>query len=68
MDAVATVEFRDVESGDEGIALVRSGPGVVSLALSLRNDGDIEVFLPLTAARDLLDAMRRAVLKATASV
>jgi hypothetical protein len=65
MNAVATIEFRDAVSGDDGIAVVRAAPGVVGLALSLRGDGDIELFLPPDAARPLLDAIRQAVVLAT---
>ena len=66
MNVVATIGFRDAESGGEAIVIVRAAPGAVGLALSLRGDGDIELFLPPAAARDLLDAIRQALTQATA--
>jgi len=66
MDQIATVAFRDTESGSEALAIVRAAPGIVGVALSLRSDGDIEVLLPTTAAQTLLEALHHALAVATA--
>jgi hypothetical protein len=57
MENVATLRFTDIDSGDEGLAIVRADGGAVAVALSLRNDGDIELVLPVDAARQLRDAL-----------
>jgi hypothetical protein len=41
---VATICFKDRDSGDEAMALVRVEGEITGLALSLRRNGDIEVF------------------------
>jgi hypothetical protein len=51
--------FRDVDSEDEVFAAVRRVPNGVGIFLSLREDGDIEVFLSSDDARRLADAVLR---------
>ena len=41
---VAAIRFMDVDSGDEAVALVRVEGEITGLALSLKRNGDIEVF------------------------
>jgi len=57
MHPVATVEFVDRETTDGGIATVRASKGSVALGLSLRANGDIEVFLDAKACHRLTEAL-----------
>jgi hypothetical protein len=57
---VATISVRDQGSKDEAVVIVRGGPNLVGLALSLRQDGDIEVFLNPPDAARVIDALQRA--------
>jgi hypothetical protein len=65
MDQIAMIEFRDAESGDDAIAIVKAAPGLVVVALSLRSDGDIQVLLPPAVAHALLEALQQALVRAT---
>lgn len=53
-----TVSFTDLDDGDETVAIVRGVPKGVGLTLSKRNDGDLEVFMPVEVASTLADALR----------
>ena len=61
MREVATVVFTDVETSDEGIAIVRESPRGVALALSLASDGDVEVFLSRDDAKKVIAALQEAI-------
>jgi len=61
MNEVRTIEFIDADTHENGVVVVRTDKRVVSLALSLKTNGDIEVFLPLDVCRSLIDAMSQAV-------
>jgi hypothetical protein len=52
-----TLEFEDKDSGQVGFATVRVEGAVVGLALSLLDDGDIEVFLDKHGAAQLAAAL-----------
>jgi hypothetical protein len=41
---VATIGFTDFDCGDEAVAVVRVVGPTIGLALSLKRNGDIEVF------------------------
>ena len=60
MDTVATIDFREASTGDRGAIIVRSAPGVLGLALTLEDDGDIEALLPADACRRVIHALERA--------
>ena len=60
MSSIATISFVDADSGDEGFVGVRVEGGVVGLSVSLRSDGDIEVFVGRREVGALLDALREA--------
>jgi hypothetical protein len=57
----AMVEFVDLDSRSRGFSLVRYELGIVALTLSLETNGDIEVFLPVDAARALQLALGAAI-------
>ena len=56
----STINFVDKDSGQEGFAAVRVEGAIVGLALSLRDDGDIEVFLDKGEAAQLAAALEEA--------
>jgi len=64
MRDVGTVHFSDMDSNDEGIAVIRAAPKLIALALSLRKDGDIGVAMTPQDCRVLIDTLTRAVLLA----
>jgi hypothetical protein len=57
MHEIDTLSFVDVEERQDAVAIVRSGPGTVALALSLRDGADIECFLPVEVAERLQNAL-----------
>jgi hypothetical protein len=57
----ATLQFRDFPSNDEAAVVVRADRGRVGLAVSLRQDGDVEVFMPVETCKQLADALRTAI-------
>jgi hypothetical protein len=60
MRDVRTLTFRDAETGDEAYVAVRAGAGRIGLVVSLREDGDVEVFFTEDEATTLADALRDA--------
>jgi hypothetical protein len=67
MNEVATIAFIDAETGQEVAVIIREGPGVVGLALTLREGNDVEAILPTVVAESLLDAVRQALVRAKVS-
>lgn len=61
MKEVATVRFVEVESKSEAIAIIRASSGLIGFALSVMNDGDIEVFLEPQDCRTVITELQRAV-------
>lgn len=57
---VATICFTDRDCGDEAVAVVRLEGEKTGLALSLRRNGDIEVFFGRQELDDLIDALAKA--------
>jgi hypothetical protein len=57
---VATIRFTDRDSGDEAMAIVRVEGEITGLALSLRQDGDIEVFFGRQELEQLIEALQKA--------
>jgi hypothetical protein len=60
MAQVASIEFIDKDSGQPAFAAVRVEGGVVGVALSLQDDGDLEVFLDADEVQRFVDALTRA--------
>ena len=54
------IPFSDRDSGDEAFALVRVEGDAAGLALSLKRNGDIEVFLGSRELEQLIEALQRA--------
>lgn len=61
MKESATISFRDAETYDEAMVVVRHDESMVGLCLSLRSNDDIEVFMRKQDARSLIEALRQAV-------
>jgi hypothetical protein len=57
---VAMIPLTDRDRGDEAFALVRVEGEVVGLALSLRQNGDIEVFFGRQELGQLIEALQNA--------
>ena len=60
MQEIATLSFHDADSGEEALAIVRAGPGRITLGLALRRDGDIEVVLQPSDCEALVEALAQA--------
>ncbi|EIG61614.1 MULTISPECIES: hypothetical protein [unclassified Bradyrhizobium] len=56
---VATICFPDRDSGDDAVVVVRTAGEVAGLALSLRKNGDIEVFFGAQELDQLIEALER---------
>ena len=67
MHEVATLNFGGPESSDDACAIVRAGEGEVALCLTLKADGDVEVFLSVDMTKLLIEALNRAVTEASAA-
>ncbi len=61
MQTIDTAHFTDLESHEEGLAIIRAQAGEVALALSIKNDGDLEVFLSPEDCENLIKALHAAV-------
>jgi hypothetical protein len=61
MDEIATIHFTDVDSHQEGCIIVRSAENAVGLCVSLRQNGDVEVFLNVGDGKRLLEALQAAI-------
>ena len=57
MDDQKIFNFSNLDDGDEGFALVRRVPGGVGLTLSLKSNGDTEVFMPPEIAEAVAAAL-----------
>jgi hypothetical protein len=64
MKEAATITFRDDDSSDEAVAIVRYDEGRVALCLSLKSDGDVEVVMKKADAGTLIEALKRAISQA----
>ena len=60
MKTVTTVIFRDIDSDDEGVVIVRHDERYVGLGVSLKLNGDIEVVMGKDDARKVAEALYRA--------
>ena len=62
MKEIATLQFRDAATGDEAVAIIRADQRLISLGVSLKKDGDVDVNLTLKDGEDLIAALQEAVL------
>jgi hypothetical protein len=61
MTEAATITFQDTDSSDEAVAIVRYDESRVSLCLSLKSDGDVEVVMKKADVEKLIEALKKAV-------
>lgn len=61
MIEVATIPFKDLDSGNSGVAVVRFDKDCVAICLSLEAAGDIEVVLCHKDAASLQGALATAI-------
>jgi hypothetical protein len=61
MIEVATIAFREMESSEDAVFIVRRDKDRVSLCVSLLSDGDIEVMLDHATTRNLIAALQSSV-------
>jgi hypothetical protein len=60
MTDVSTINFVDLDSGQDAVAVVRVASGAVGLALSIQSNGDVEAFLGPRELHALIDALTMA--------
>jgi hypothetical protein len=60
MAQVANLKFVDGDSGEQGLVLIRVEGNLVGLALSLLNNGDIEVFVDAHVLDEIIQALGNA--------
>ena len=61
MEQVATINFTDLDTSGEALAIVRSDESSVATGLSLKSDGGLQVVLKKQGAGLLADARQKAV-------
>ena len=64
MKEAATIEFKDAESSDEAVAIVRYEESRVALCLSLKSNGDFEVVMSKADAGKLAEVLKMALSQA----
>ena len=57
---ITTICFADRDSGDDAVVVVRTVEEMVGVALSLRTNGDVEVFFGAEELDQLVDALQTA--------
>jgi hypothetical protein len=57
---IETIRFSDLDCGDDALAAVRVMNGTIGLALSLKRNGDIEVFFGTPELDQLIEALPKA--------
>jgi hypothetical protein len=60
MQQVETIKFADLDSRDEALVIVRAERGCAALALSLMQDGDIQVVLGPNELDRVIEALQKA--------
>ena len=61
MQHVATLVFKDAETSDEAVAVVRRDENAVAVTLSVQHGSDVQVVMSKADARALLEALKTAV-------
>jgi hypothetical protein len=58
MKEIATIRFKDVETGNDAVAIVRRNENLVAICLSVQGGADVEVGMSMVDATALLAALR----------
>ena len=61
MKESATITFKDADSSDDAVAIVRYDESRVALCLSLKSDGDLEVVMKKEDVGKLIEALKKSV-------
>lgn len=61
MTEAVTIQFEDLETKQEALAIVRYDDSCVVVALSHKEDGDMQVVMNKGQAKKLLEALKMAV-------
>jgi len=62
MKHVATItKLQDIDQLDEATAIVRCDASGVALCLTIRSDGDVDVFMTRDVVRELVEALQQAI-------
>ncbi len=60
MTEAATISFRDSETSEEAVAIVRYNENQVALCISLKSNGDVETVMRKEDAVRLVEALKKA--------
>ena len=60
MRSLPIVTFSEPDTGEECLVILRAGSGHVALALSRKSDGDVEVLMPVSVAKEFQSHLVRA--------
>ena len=61
MKSISTIEFRDCDSQDDALIVIRAASRCIALGISLKSDGDLEVIIPVEKAQSLIDSLQQAI-------
>lgn len=61
MKQIDLVSFIDKGSSQDGFVAIRAGNGQIALALSLEDDGDLEVILDPNICEQIVKVMQKAI-------
>jgi hypothetical protein len=60
MRHVKTINVVDAGTNDEGSIIIRNGDSIIGIAVSLRADGDTEIFVTREVAEQIIGAIQSA--------
>ncbi len=60
MQSIDTINFQEIDTHEECVAIVRADSATIVVTLSRCSDGDLEVAMPPAEATKLRDALSRA--------
>lgn len=61
MEQIGNISFEDLDTHDEAVILVRAREDRIAMSVSLKEDGDVEVFLKPSDCEHLVDLLRQAI-------
>ena len=61
MREIATIKFKDAESSDDAVVIVKSTGVAIALTLSVKKGGDAEAVMSKADVRKLLEALKDAI-------
>ena len=61
MEQGIIIKFKDLDTSDEGFFIVRHDEKSVVVGLSLKSNGDMQVVMTKQEAKELIEALKKAV-------